>query len=180
MQKRGYFFILDAFIAATVIAISLVVIMNSDVTFSQRSKEFQIDEITSFLLNTKLEDIDNPYVRELIATGKIMNPRNNLMEQVDLFYYTAKYVCVSNQCSENNYNLSRDLLKNITEPLISQKYGYNYVILDGSQNYSVYNRSLNTKAKSNFVVVTKKISYVKYNSTHTFLPHVVEFSVWIR
>ncbi|GIU69497.1 MAG: hypothetical protein KatS3mg002_0733 [Candidatus Woesearchaeota archaeon] len=180
MLKKGYFFILDAFIAATVIAVSLAVILNSDVTISQRSKDFQIDEVTSFLLSNKLEDIDNAYVKELISNRTITNPRNTLMEQIDLFYYTAKYVCTSNPCSEKNYNLSRDLLKNVTENLISQKYGYDYVIIDGSQKYTVYNRSSDTKSKSNFRVITKRISYVKYNTTHTFLPHIVEFSVWLK
>lgn len=181
MNRRGYFFILDAFIAATIIAISLVAIMNSDVAVEQRTKEYsQIDEITQFLMDTKLEDLDNQYVKTLIADGNITDPRNSIMEQVDLFYYKAKYVCSTLPCSTLNYNLSRNLLKNVSEPVISQKYGFNYVIMDTTINYSVHNRSLDTRDASNFRIVNKRISYVRYNQTKTFLPHIVEFSIWAR
>lgn len=181
MNRKGYFFILDAFIAATIIAVSLVAIMQSDVAIDQRTKDYgQVDEIAQFLLNTRLEDLDNQYVKTLIANGNITNPRNTVIEQIDLFYYKAKYVCSTSSCSMINYNLSRDLLKNISEPLISQKYGYNYVIIDTSVNHSVYSRSLETKNASDFIVVNRRISYVRYNQTRTFLPHIVEFSLWIK
>lgn len=181
MNRKGYFFILDAFIAATIIAVSLVAIMQSDVAVEQRARDYgQADEITQFLLSTKLEDLDNQYVKKLIAEGNITNPRNTVMEQIDFFYYKARYVCSTPDCSMSNYDLSRDLLKNISEPLISQKYGYNYVIIDTSINYSVYNRSLETRNASDFRVFNKRISYVRYNQTRTFLPHIVEFSLWIK
>ncbi len=181
MNRKGYFFILDAFIAATIIAVSLVAIMNSDVAVEQRTRDYgQVDEITQFFLDTRLEDLDNQYVKTLIANGNITNPRNTIMEQIDLFYYKAKYVCTTPGCSMINYNLSRDLLKNVSEPVISQKYGFNYVIMDTTINYSVYNRSLETRNASDFRVVNKRISYVRYNQTRTFLPHIVEFSLWIK
>lgn len=181
MNRKGYFFILDAFIAATIIAVSLVAIMNSDVAVEQRTKDYgQVAEITQFFLDTRLEDLDNQYVKTLIANGNITNPRNTIMEQIDLFYYKAKYICTTHECSMINYNLSRDLLKNVSEPVISQKYGFDYVIMDNTINYSVYNRFLETRNASDFRVVNKRISYVRYNQTRIFLPHIVEFSLWIK
>ncbi|HGJ65162.1 TPA: hypothetical protein ENS27_07200 [bacterium] len=186
MKKKGYFFILDAFIAATIITVSLVTIMNSDVAVEQRTKEYsQVEGITLFLMDTKLEDLNNQYVKSLIANGNITDPRNSVMEQIDWFYYKAKYVCKTLDCSQINYNLSRDLLKNISEPVISQKYGFNYLIIDTSvnsiiYNYSVYNRSLETRSASSFIVINKRISYVKYNQTAVFFPHIVEFSIWTK
>lgn len=183
MNKRGYFFILDAFIAATIIVVSLVAIMNSDVAVEQRSKDYtQADAIVQFLLDTKIEDLDNSYVKSLIANGNITNTRNTLMEQIDLFYYKANYSCLSSDaaCQAKNYNLSTTLIRNISETIISQKYGYSYVIMDGVRNYTVYNRSPETRNNSDFRVVTKRISYAKLNQTALFRPHIVEFSIWVK
>lgn len=182
LTKKGYFFILDAFIAATIIAVSLVAIMNSDVAVEQRTKDYtQSDAIVQFLLDTKMEDLDNQYVKDLIANGNITNPRNTVMEQIDAFYYKANYTCGSSMgCAIINYNLSTNLIRNISEPIISQKYGYSYVIMDGVRNYTVYNRSLGTKNASDFRVVTKRISYVRVNQTALFRPHIVEFSLWTK
>ncbi len=183
LTKKGYFFILDAFIAATIIAVSLVAILNSDVAVEQRTKDYaQADAIVQFLLDTKIEDIDNQYVKDLIANGNITNPRNTVMEQIDAFYYKANYTCsmLDFTCAGKNYNMSMNLLRNISEPIISQKYGYSYVIMDGVRNYTVYNRSLDTKNASDFRVVTKRISYVRLNHTALFRPHIVEFSLWTK
>lgn len=178
-SKKAYFFILDAFIAATIIFVSLAIILNSDVAVEQVAKDYtQPNEITNFLLDTKLEDIDNPYVKKLISDGNISNPRNTIVQQVDLFYYTAEYICSNPQCKSLNYNLSTNLLMNISEPLIPQKYGFEYVIIDNNKNYTVYSRNILSKNKSDFKIVTKRISYVKYNLTEIFMPHVVQFSVW--
>jgi hypothetical protein len=181
MNKKGYFFILDAFIASTIIAVSLVSIMNSDVAVGQRTNEYaQADAMTQFLLDTKLADLDNQYVKSLIADGTITNPRNTIMAQIDTFYYTAYYICNNASCRSININFSKTLLQNISEPIISQKYGYDYSIMDDSRNYSIYNRSGDTWSSSRFRVVTKRVSYAAINSTSVFKPHIVEFSLWIK
>ena len=111
-HKKGYFFILDAFVAGTIIAFTLVAIMNSDVAVSKRATEYtQADAIVQFLLDTKIEDLDNQYVKSLMANGTITNARNSVMEQIDLFYYTSQ---VSSGPDKLLYrNLSLNLLKNI-------------------------------------------------------------------
>jgi hypothetical protein len=156
--------------------------MNSDVAIGQRTSEYtQADVIMQFLLDTKLDDLDNEYVKTLIASGDIVNPRNTIMAQIDLFYYNANYACGTNvTCQSMNTDFSKNILMNISEPILSQKYGYNYVIMDGITNYSVYNRSWETRDSSTFRVVTKRISYVKFNQTVAFKPHIVEFSLWTK
>src|SRR3989339_225927 len=177
MNKKGYFFILDAFLAATIIAFTLVAILSSDVAVSPRTSDYsQADAISKFLLDTKLEDIDNQMVKNLIANG-YGNPRNTVMEQIDTFYYIAsKQTVVANKTYYQD--LSRNLLKNVSEPIVSSKYGYNYVIHDVTLNYSVYNRSLETINLTDFRVVTKRIAYVRINQTAVFAPHIVEFTLW--
>lgn len=179
MNKKGYFFILDAFLAATIIAFTLVAILGSDVTVSQRTSDFtQADAISKFLLDTKLEDIDNQMVKDLIANG-YGNPRSTVMEQIDTFYYISSK---QTDAAKKTYyqDLSRNLLKNVSEPIVSQKYGYVYIIHDVTANYTVYERSLSTFNSTNFRVVTKRIAYVRINQTAVFAPHIVEFSLWIK
>lgn len=180
MNRKGYFFILDAFIAATIIVISLVSILNSDVAVEHRSKDFsQADSITEFLLDTKMEDLDNEYVKALIADGNITNPRNTLIKQIDVFYYEYT-LCPDKNCENKYSDIMKNLFMNISESLVSQKYGYSYTIKTDLTNYIVYNRSLDTLSSSNFRVFTKRVSYAQINQTTIFMPHIVEFGLWTK
>ena len=180
MYKKGYFFILDAFIAATIIFVSLAFVLNSDVSVSQRSRDYlQAETVTAFLLNTQIEDLDNSYVENLINDGTIKNPRNNIVQQLDFFYYNAYYLCGANSsCTQVYINYSKNLFVNVTSPIIAGKYDYRYVIYDSARNFTVYNSSIGSYNSSNFRLITKKISYTLINETVFFRPHIVEFALW--
>ncbi|MGV8150188.1 MAG: hypothetical protein ACP5NV_00495 [Candidatus Woesearchaeota archaeon] len=177
--RKGYFFILDAFIAATILVVSLVFIFNSDVAISQRSRDYsQAETVANFLLDTKLEDLDNQYVENLIINGTISNPRNTIVQQLDIFYYNANYLCIDDECRDKYTILSENLFKNITSPIVSNKYGYSYTIRESSNNLTVYADSIASYNSSNFRLVTKRISYSLINETTIFAPHIVELALW--
>lgn len=188
MNNKGYFFILDAFIASVIIIVSLVAILNSDVAVSPRSKDFsQAESVSNFILNTKMEDLNDPWVNDWISDNHIfIKPRKTILQQIDFFYYNIQYVCESGAggdiCRGVHDNLAKTLLGNVTEKLISEKYGYRYRIIeiDPPNTFTILNRSEETMANSSFRIFTKKISYSYINQTAFFKPHIVEFAIWIK
>jgi hypothetical protein len=65
-RKKGYYFIIDAFIGSTIIFISLLIILNEGIRPTKIQYNYEMaEEYSSFILNTKLEDVNNPYVNML-------------------------------------------------------------------------------------------------------------------
>ncbi len=84
MEKKGYFFSLDALIALMlVIAIILLV----DPIQKHIIREVVVQEDTlKVLSDLKIFETNNSYVKGLIASGKIKNQNNSLLDQIGEFY----------------------------------------------------------------------------------------------
>jgi hypothetical protein len=120
-------------------------------------------------------------VNQLILEGNITNPKNTVMEQVDIFYYNYKHVCnkLDLECKEEYFNMSAKLIENITKFLLDNKHGFDYRIFDpDNSNTSIYNKSLDKLENSSFVLVSKRIVFLRVNSTTIFGPHIVDIKVW--
>jgi hypothetical protein len=180
-KRKGYYFIIDAFIGSTIIFMSLLIILNGGVRPTKIQYNYEMtEEYSSFILNTKIEDLSNDYVDQLRYDGNITNTKLTIMEQVDLFYYN------------NKLTQARELVKNITEPLIPEKYGFSYSIIN-STTYDVinkinitdiYNRTsdngITTDIKdARIVIASKKITFLQINSSTMFGPAMTQIKVWI-
>ena len=182
LGKRGYFFILDAFIADTIIFVSLAAMLSSNVV-EQRSRDYsQAESYASFITDTRIDDLNNQYVQNLTAQGIIKNTKNSIIEQIDQFYYDAYYACnqANTTCINQSLGYSLQMIKNISEPLITERYGFNYIIRDIQRNISLYSRDLSSLNGSDYVLVAKRISFLYINQTTMLRPHVVEISIWTR
>lgn len=181
MNRKGYFFILDAFLAATILAVSLVAIMNSGTSISSRTREFtQSDNIANLLAQTRIQDINNENVKDMIKSGAIADPKVTVMQQVDIFYYQAEHICGTAACKKTSLNNAAALISNITEPMIPAKYGYSYSIIEGPTAYMMFNRSVDRKESSDTRMVTRRMAFTRINQTTIFRPHVIEVAVWQR
>jgi hypothetical protein len=85
-KKRGVFFSIDAVIAISIIFFAMLFIF---VEVNQPRKESQVpgDLLKSFSV-LKIGEIDNDYVRGLIADGKIRDLNKSVLEQIGEFYVT--------------------------------------------------------------------------------------------
>ncbi|MGV8171400.1 MAG: hypothetical protein ACP5OA_01775 [Candidatus Woesearchaeota archaeon] len=167
-NKKGYYFIIDAFIGSTIIFLSLMVILNEGNRPSAVQYNYEMaEEYSTFILSTKLQDLSNPYVDNLTAQGKINDTSLTIMEQVDLFYYN------------NNLTDARDMIKNLTDPLISEKYGFSYSIINGSTYTNIYNRSSVSLENAKMVIASRKITFLHINSSTMFGPAMTEIKIWV-
>jgi hypothetical protein len=166
--KKGYFFIIDALIGSTIIFLSLMIILGSATRPTKIQYNYEMtEEYTSFIMNTKIQDLNNPYVNGLIKSNIINDTTLTIMEQIDLFYY--------------NHDIAHahDLVQNLTEPLIGEKYGFSYRIIDGNLNTNIYNRTSPDISNANIIIASQKITFLQINSTTMFGPAMVEIKTWI-
>ena len=167
-DKRGYFFIIDAFIGATIIFLALMIILNSSTRPTNVQYNYEIaEEYATFILNTKIQDLNNIYVNKLINSSVINDTSLTIMEQVDLFY------------NNSDITHAHDMIKNLTEPLIPQKYGFSYNIVDGTNKINIYSRPSPSINNANIVIASRKITFLQLNSTSMFGPAMVEIKIWI-
>ncbi len=161
MQKRGYFFTLDAFVAMGIIVVGLVIVLAA---YSYRPVTVQgsviSSDLTLSLSNTKVSDVNNDYVRNLINNGTITNSDNSLLQQTGEFY-------VNNQMSMGSY-----FLQNVTSNLVPRQYGVNITI--NEQEMFSRGRLLNS---SRFVISSRSIVFGIYNGS-MWGPLPAEVRVW--
>jgi hypothetical protein len=167
-NNKGYYFIIDAFIGSTIIFFSLMIILSGNNRPTKVQYNYEMaEEYNTFILNTKIRDLSNPYVDILISQGKINNTGLTIMEQVDMLYY------------RNNLTEARKMIQNLTDPLISGKYGFSYSIINGSTTASIYNRSNINMDDAKMVIASRKITFIQINRTTMFGPALTEIKIWV-
>lgn len=168
MNKRGaYFFVLDALIGGTIFLITIVMILNSYVGVPQTRQSYMIaEDLSAFLLNTKIIEYRDPYITELDEKGLITNPHQSIFQQIAQFHYTG----------ENG--LAHNLTKRVFNSLVSEQYGISYSIIEDGTETMIYNRSVEKIVSSRFLLSSRKISFFAVNQTTYYGPDIVELRLW--
>src|SRR3989344_3483280 len=84
LDKRAYFFTLDAFIALLLI-LGIVLFVRPSIHSTSPRVDVQ-DDLLHVLSKLEVGEIDNVYVQSLIASGKITNLDQSVLEQIGEFY----------------------------------------------------------------------------------------------
>jgi len=86
-SRRGsYFFVIDAFIAASILVLTLTLIFNFFTSQRQTEQVFTYaQDYLDFLASTQVKDYRIPEITQLIVAGNITNTRVTLAEQVLIF-----------------------------------------------------------------------------------------------
>jgi len=169
LKKRGYYFVIDALIGSTIIFLTLMILLNGGIKSPKIQYNYEMaEEYSSFILTTQLQDLNNPYVNELILNKNINDTTLTIMEQVDLFYYN------------NDTTHAGEMIKNLTESLVASKYGFAYNIINES-NYTtpIYTRTPININDAQVVIASKKVSFIQINSSTLFGPIMTEIKIWI-
>ena len=166
--RKGYFFIIDALIGSTIIFLSLMIILGSSTRPAKVQYNYEMaEEYTTFIMNTKIQDLNDKYISDLVKNNIINNTQLSVMEQVDTFYH------------DNDMTHAHDLVKNLTEPLVMSKYGFSYSIIDKGVKTNIYSRTVPDINQAKIVIASKKITFLQINSTSVFGPAMVEIKIWI-
>lgn len=137
--KKGLFFTIDALIAALIMISGLVLITSSYVSEQPKTmKSTMSQDMLNILSELKVYEVNNSYIRELVANGSIKDVNNSLLQQIGEFW------------SGGNATLAYDFAMNVSEGMLPNIFGYN-IIFD---NETVYTR---TNPVMNSLVTSKKV-----------------------
>lgn len=162
MQKRGYFFTIDAFVAILILVMGILLVLSiqNSRPYDTQALFISQDLMTS-LSSTNVRDINQPYINALRGNGTITNFDNSVMEQAAEFYVT------------NQDDISREFIKSALSTIVPSQYGYRVVI----NNEVLYNTS--TPALDiNVLTTSKTIVYGTLNRTILWGPYTVELTTW--
>ena len=126
MSKRGQYFTIDAFIALVVISTGLLLVLAvNSYSPSAAQPEILAYGIVNSFVQHKVNDLNNPFLKEKITDGNITNPHNTILQQAYEFkqYHTFP---------DDGAVLTKKLLDNITPELIPVQYGFEVRIGEGT------------------------------------------------
>ncbi|HHE36602.1 MAG TPA: hypothetical protein ENL16_02195 [Candidatus Woesearchaeota archaeon] len=170
MNKRGaYFFVIDAFIAASIIFFSLILIFTTyNIRPDTGSTLRMLKEYTEFLTNTRVRDFQGDYVRNLTTNKNITSLDNTLLEQLVEFYYY-------NSSGKNMSMIMWNFVDEVSKGVISEQRSFAVYINDTR----IYNKTNKPLDESDLVMNSKKIVFHRINETYIYGPVVFEVSIWV-
>ena len=93
------------------------------------------------------------------------------MEQINLFYY------------QNDTTHAREMIQNLTESLVADKYSFSYNIINGTAPNTtitnIYNRTNIDIGDAEVIVVSRKITFLQIDTKTMFGPATTEIKLWI-
>ncbi len=170
MGKRGYFFMMDAFLGIAIMLASAAYFYSIHY-YEQPKGQLNLltENMMGFLADSKVVGINNNYRDTLIANGNITNAENTIIEQVNEFEYREKRMgCAF--C----FNLSRNLLANLTHGVVEDRYNYQ-ISLNGRV---VYEKVLLPESASTVTLKSSRLVYTLINGSEMYGPSYAELAVW--
>ena len=186
LNKKGYFFIIDAVLALGVLAVGAFLIFTSYTDISSKDDPTILSEgIMDFFANNKIKDIDNKYAG-LSGTlwtdeGKegglcagvelTANAENTLLQQIAIFYEKSS----DNSCY---LNLAEKFILKLTENVLPQKYEFE-LWMDDQLLYPSTEQT-DSKDAAEYLIPSKKIVYgiLNQETGDMFGPYNAEVFVW--
>ena len=173
MKKKGYFFILDAILALTILFIGILLITSS---FVKKQDTAQVDflsvDLLDFLSAKKIKDFNDPYAGiggDLWRQGLITDEENTLLQQIGQFYSTGRY------------DIVEKFISNASAAIVPAQFNFEFWI-DGTMMYPQYPDDAHYLSRDNSQVLLKSqditFGIINKTATKVFGPYNVEFFLW--
>ena len=175
LKKRGYFFVLDAMLALTVLIIGVFLVTSSYVDVPQPTQVSLLsDDVLNFLAGTKIKDLNNAYAGiggALWSQGHIKDADNTLLQQAGEFYST------------NKLDIAEKFIQNVSAGIVPQQFRYE-VWIDNSLLYPKVPSPEHIKSKNSteILLTSKKLTFGILNKSTSDIwgPYKAEVFVWER
>lgn len=164
LKKKGYFFIIDAFIAMTILSVGMFILLSSYVTSPPKTQTIITSkDILDFMTRTTVkemvipDDIVNKTI--LYETGSL---DNTIIEQVNEYRHLGKL----------------DLAEDLTEYVLSTVVPVQFEILVNINGVKIYKRASSNIEDADILVPSKAHILTVYDQSQIFGPDLVEVFVW--
>ena len=122
--KKGFFFTIDSMIGASIIVIGLLLVNSFYIVEpSYTGLDYTSHDLINALSGLRIDEVNNPYVDELISTGEVTNTDNTILEQIGEFWALDKIEKAGN------------LTKEFTNGFVDKNLGFGFYI-EGEEIYS--------------------------------------------
>ncbi len=172
MNKRGYFFLIDAIIAMFVLAVGVGIVLSFSASTppSQQVSMISADFLTP--LSDNIEDINNDFCGNegnLTQDGNITNQKQSLINQIAEFYYRN---ITYNQ--DYTINLAQECIKEIMPLENFAQFNFELTI---NENI-IYSNTTKARENASVILPNRKIVYGTFNETEFYGPYIAEVWVW--
>jgi hypothetical protein len=166
-RRASYFYVIDAFIASTIVLGALLVLSDRFVTGSSATQAvYTADDVLTALDSTTVRAIDSPQVRTWIAQGLVEYPDESALNQLVRFVADGQ-----NGAGEDDAatNLTRILVAG-SPPAVNIQ-----VHVDNEEVYSRVRRPL---SEADVVLSSKRIIVLRMDPWQVYEPALVEVRTW--
>jgi len=119
LNNKGFFFTIDALLAASILLGGLIIISSHYVDNQPAAHlNYLSQDIINSLDELKINELNNSYVDELINNSNITNINNSLLQQIGEFW------------AEEKYSIAEQFMDNVTRDIIPDIYGFGIWIND--------------------------------------------------
>jgi len=123
-STKAIFFTLDSLLASGIVIVSILLISNF---YSSQQQSVNVNyasqDLARVFSTMGVGEVNNDYVKSLIASGDITNANNTILEQIGDFW------------TNDELNLSYNFTKNLTDDVIPSNYGVS-ILVNGEEIYS--------------------------------------------
>lgn len=170
MQKRGYFFLIDAIIALFVIGIGITLVLTTTTSPEPVRQPELLDVDMMAILQKRVMDIDDTYCgaeSSLVSDENITNQEDRLLQQLGSLYYRHQQGCIF--CIELIQNCLNEVLP------VNSLAPYSFELTINQE----YIHAINTtpRNESHLVIPQRSITFGIYNNQF-FGPYTAELFVW--
>ncbi len=176
--RKGYFFLIDAFLAMSVMALGMLLIYSFHSYSPQQVQPLLLaDDVMESLSSNNVDDLAGNtsragfYVRLLAERGNITNMQNTLLEQIGEYYWLGED------------DLARGFAINITSEIVPNQYGFEYHINPVNLTHSDFVIRINsitaTPEDAMMLVTSKRVVAGVANESMMWGPMVMEARVWL-
>ena len=187
---------MDSIIALFILVIGVTVVFafRTAEPPTQQLELYSLD-MMNYLSKTKIKEVNNAVVFEMLSDDRITNKENTLFEQLAEFYY----VCTTdplagdiNDCMAD----AKEFVKELTDGLLSKQFSYSIAIFvpppanaDGTSGeivpedtYLIYENKQNTAlVDAKVIIPTRRLVHGIYedeDSVDFFGPYLAEVVIW--
>lgn len=175
MDKRGaYFFVIDAFIAVSIIIVVMVVLFSAQSSSPDSKPTLSLlQDFMVFMSSTEMRDLQGNYTLALIADGNITDMDNTILEQVIEFYY------INRSTGKNMSGIIFKFINETSSGVIPDSRSFTIRVYNDSISSVIFNNSRYPAEGSDLMLGMSKLGFKRINQTAIYGPMIVEVRLWV-
>jgi hypothetical protein len=166
LNNRGYFFVVDAMLAAIILAIGLFILYSTSIRAAPVDQSLSlIEDFSTLLGSTEIASTTNTYyLNTLLPNNLVLYPDETVFEELG-------YLSVLSSTDPSYAVYASTYAESLMNSSLDARYG-SAIVINGS---TLYSRPI---AKSSFFLNRSTLVYVRMNDTTVYGPLIAEVHIW--